>query len=97
MVADLSDSRCGYPCTVQYRWSRLRTLRHGQLLAHQAMQQVDCLQRPDHDLEIDDASFGVECDDVDAVNGDTVDLVGEFQHGAGRAGPLADIFEAGAA
>jgi hypothetical protein len=46
-----------------------------QLLAHQPMQQVDRLERPDHHLEMrDQTSVVAEGDDVDAVDPDAVDL-----------------------
>src|SRR6516165_3070317 len=56
--------------------------RFRQLLSHQAVQQIDRLERTNHDLEMRDAAIRVEGDDVDAVDLDAVDLVLELQHRA---------------
>src|SRR6266540_4024267 len=69
----------------------------GELLPHQAVQQIDSLQRTHHHLEVRDLTVIAEGDDVDAVDLDALDLVFEFEDGAISAAPFADIFEAGAA
>ena len=61
------------------------------------MQQIDRLERADHDLEMGDAVGGVEADDVDAVELDTFDFVLELQHSTRVVSPFADVTEAGAA
>src|SRR5262249_12569601 len=61
-----------------------------------AMQQVDGLQWTHHHLEVGNAAILVERDDVDAVEGDSLDHGLELEHGASLASPLAAINEAGA-
>ena len=58
---------------------------------HVGMDQVDCLERPDHDLEFDDSSGGIPLNDIDAVDDDAIDLGFKFQHGVGRPVNLAHI------
>jgi hypothetical protein len=54
------------------------------------MQQIDGFQRANHHLEMRDAIIRVETDDIDAIDRDPLNLVGEFQHATAVAGPFAN-------
>src|SRR3954447_23895274 len=69
----------------------------GELLSHQAVKQIDSLERTHHHLEMRDLTVIAEGDDVDAVDLDALDLVFEFEDRAALAAPFAGVFEAGAA
>src|SRR5215207_1358905 len=69
----------------------------GELLPHQAVQQIDSLQRTHHHLEMRDLTVIAKGDDVDAVDPDALDLVFEFEDRAVGAAPFACVLEAGAA
>src|SRR5688572_9933378 len=60
---------------------------------HLLMDQVDGLEWPDHDLELDDPAGVVPLDQVHAVDRDTVDLDLELERGVVRPDDLADITE----
>ena len=63
-----------------------------QLLPHQTMQQIDCLERAYHHLEMRDPAILAEADDIDAVDPDPLDLVFEFEDRAGVAARCANGF-----
>src|SRR5258706_1073188 len=70
----------------------------GQLLAHQAVQQVDRLERTDHHLEMSDEAWVIITgNDVDAIDPDPLNLGYELQHAAFVAAPFTDKLEARAA
>lgn len=58
---------------------------------HLLLDQVDRLERPDQHFELDDAPGGVPLDQVDAVDGDAVDLDLELERRVLRPDDVADI------
>ena len=55
------------------------------------MDQVDCLERPNQYLELDNLAFVVPLDHVDAVNVDAVNLNLKLQHCVPRTSEFSDV------
>src|SRR3981081_1710720 len=58
------------------------------------MNQIDRLQRTDHDFELDDLAIVVPFDEVDAVYMDTFDFHLELENGIAGSGHFPDISKA---
>ena len=59
---------------------RRRLLPLRQHPGHFLLNDIDRLERPQHDLELDDPAIRVPLDHVDAVHGDAIDLDRELEH-----------------
>ena len=72
------------------RYELLFCLQHG---SHLLMDQVDCLERPNQYLKLDNLAFVVPLDHVDAVNVDALNLYLKLQHCLPRTSEFPDAPE----
>lgn len=61
---------------------------------HSLVDEIDCFQRPEHDLELDDLARRVPFDQIDSVDEYSIDLGFEFEHGVRRSDDLPDVAKA---